>query len=180
MSGKTVLIAESGGVTRLTLNRPDKLNAFTLGMHAELRAGLEAANADPQCRVVVLTGAGRAFSAGQDLAEIGGPQRMARPDAGSRLEKAYNPLIELITTLEKPVICAVNGIAAGAAANVALACDLVYAARSASFLQAFARIGLIPDAGGTWALPRLVGAARRAASPCWPSRSRPRRPRSGA
>jgi len=160
VSGKTVLIAESGGVTRLTLNRPDKLNAFTLGMHAELRAGLEAANADPQCRVVILTGAGRAFSAGQDLAEIGGPTDAARPDAGSRLEKAYNPLIELITTLEKPVICAVNGIAAGAAANIALACDLVYAARSASFLQAFARIGLIPDAGGTWALPRLAGAAR--------------------
>ena len=160
MSGKTVLIAESGGVTRLTLNRPDKLNAFTLGMHAELRAGLEAANADPQCRVVILTGAGRAFSAGQDLAEIGGPTDRARPDAGSRLEKAYNPLIKLITTLEKPVICAVNGIAAGAAANIALACDLVYAARSASFLQAFARIGLIPDAGGTWALPRLAGAAR--------------------
>ena len=160
MSGKTVLIAESGGVTRLTLNRPDKLNAFTLGMHAELRAGLEAANADPQCRVVVLTGAGRAFSAGQDLAEIGGPTDASRPDAGSRLEKAYNPLIQLITTLEKPVICAVNGIAAGAAANIALACDLVFAARGAGFLQAFARIGLIPDAGGTWALPRLVGAAR--------------------
>jgi 2-(1,2-epoxy-1,2-dihydrophenyl)acetyl-CoA isomerase len=160
VSGKTVLIAESGGVMRLTLNRPDKLNAFTLGMHAELRAGLEAANADPECRVVVLTGAGRAFSAGQDLAEIGGPTDAARPDAGSRLEEAYNPLIKLITALEKPVICAVNGIAAGAAANIALACDLVFAARSASFLQAFARIGLIPDAGGTWALPRLVGAAR--------------------
>ena len=132
--------------------------------HAELRAGLEAASADPQCRVVLLTGAGRAFSAGQDLAEIGGPTEASSPDAGSRLEQAYNPLIKLITTLEKPVICAVNGIAAGAGANVALACDLVYAARSASFLQAFARIGLIPDAGGTWALPRLVGAAR--ARPC--------------
>ena len=129
-------------------------------MHAELHAGLQAANADPQCRVVVLTGAGRAFSAGQDLAEVGGPTDAATPDAGSRLEKAYNPLIKLITSLEKPVICAVNGIAAGAAANIALACDLVYAARSASFLQAFARIGLIPDAGGTWVLPRLVGAAR--------------------
>jgi 2-(1,2-epoxy-1,2-dihydrophenyl)acetyl-CoA isomerase len=160
VSGTTVLRAQEGGVMRLTLNRPDKLNAFTLEMHAELRAGLEAANADPQCRVVVLTGAGRAFSAGQDLAEIGGPTDGTSPDAGSRLETAYNPLIRLITTLEKPVICAVNGIAAGAGANIALACDLVYAARSASFLQAFARIGLIPDAGGTWALPRLVGAAR--------------------
>jgi 2-(1,2-epoxy-1,2-dihydrophenyl)acetyl-CoA isomerase len=160
MSGDTVLMARSGGVTRLTLNRPDKLNAFTLTMHAELNAGLQAANADPQCRVVVLTGAGRAFSAGQDLAEVGGPTDASTPDAGSRLEKAYNPLVKLITSLEKPVICAVNGIAAGAAANIALACDLVYAARSASFLQAFARIGLIPDAGGTWVLPRLVGAAR--------------------
>ena len=110
MSGKTVLIAQEGGITRLTLNRPDKLNAFTLGMHAELRAGLEAAGADPQCRVVVLTGAGRAFSAGQDLAEVGGPAEASSPDAGSRLEQAYNPLIKLITTLEKPVLCAVNGL----------------------------------------------------------------------
>jgi 2-(1,2-epoxy-1,2-dihydrophenyl)acetyl-CoA isomerase len=160
VSQATVLVAQSGGITRLTLNRPDKLNAFTLAMHAELRAGLEAAGADPQCRVVVLTGAGRAFSAGQDLAEVVAPADGSTPDPGSRLEKAYNPLIRLITTLEKPVICAVNGIAAGAGANVALACDLVYAARSATFLQAFARIGLIPDAGGTWALPRLVGSAR--------------------
>jgi 2-(1,2-epoxy-1,2-dihydrophenyl)acetyl-CoA isomerase len=160
VSGETVLIARSGGIVRLTLNRPDKLNAFTLPMHAELRAGLEAANTDPHCRVVVLTGAGRAFSAGQDLAEVSGPTDPANPDAGSRLEKAYNPLIRLITTLDKPVICAVNGIAAGAGANIALACDLVFAARSASFLQAFARIGLIPDAGGTWVLPRLIGPAR--------------------
>lgn len=160
MSDTTVLISREGGVMRLTLNRPDKLNAFTLGMHTELRAGLDAAASDPDCRVVVLTGAGRAFSAGQDLAEVGGPLDAATRDTGSRLEKAYNPLIRQIASLEKPVICAVNGIAAGAAANIALACDLVYAARSASFLQAFARIGLIPDAGGTWALPRLVGAAR--------------------
>lgn len=160
MSATTVLTERTGGVVRLMLNRPDKLNAFTLQMHAELRAALEAAGADPSCRVVVLTGAGRAFSAGQDLAEVVAPADGAAPDPGSRLEMAYNPLIRLITTLEKPVVCAVNGIAAGAGANVALACDLVYAARSASFLQAFARIGLVPDAGGTWALPRLVGAAR--------------------
>jgi 2-(1,2-epoxy-1,2-dihydrophenyl)acetyl-CoA isomerase len=160
VSDATVLISREGGVMRLTLNRPDKLNAFTLGMHTQLRSGLDAAAADPDCRVVVLTGAGRAFSAGQDLAEVGGPLDAATRDTGSRLEKAYNPLIRQITSLEKPVICAVNGIAAGAAANIALACDLVYAARSASFLQAFARIGLIPDAGGTWVLPRLVGAAR--------------------
>src|SRR5947207_1938529 len=101
MSAETVLIARGGGITRLTLNRPDKLNAFTLGMHAELRAGLEAANADPLCRVVVLTGAGRAFSAGQDLAEVVAPAGASGPDAGGALEKAYNPLIRLITTLDK-------------------------------------------------------------------------------
>jgi 2-(1,2-epoxy-1,2-dihydrophenyl)acetyl-CoA isomerase len=159
VSGDTVLVARSGGVTRLTLNRPDKLNAFTQAMHVELRAGLEDAAADAQCRVVVLTGAGRAFCAGQDLAETR-PTSGGGADGGSRLEQYYNPLIRLVTTLEKPVICAVNGVAAGAGANVALACDLVYAARSASFLQAFARIGLIPDASGTWTLPRLVGPAR--------------------
>jgi 2-(1,2-epoxy-1,2-dihydrophenyl)acetyl-CoA isomerase len=159
MSEQAVLTSRSSGVTRLTLNRPDKLNALTKAMTAQLRAGLDAAGADRDCRVVVLTGAGRAFSAGQDLTDTdlasGG-----LADAGKMLEDAYNPLIRLITTLEKPVIAAVNGVAAGAAANIALACDLVYAKRSASFLQAFARIGLIPDAGGTWMLPRLVGAAR--------------------
>jgi 2-(1,2-epoxy-1,2-dihydrophenyl)acetyl-CoA isomerase len=160
VSGETVLVVRSGGITRLTLNRPDRLNAFTLGMHAELRAALEAAGRDDGCRVVVLTGAGRGFSAGQDLGEPLAPKGDARPDTGRRLEDAYNPLVRIITTLEKPVIAAVNGVAAGAGANVALACDLVYAARSASFLQAFARIGLVPDAGGTWILPRLVGPAR--------------------
>ena len=157
MSDKTVLVIKSGGVTRLTLNRPDKLNAFTEGMHTELRTAMEVAASDPQCRVVLLTGAGRAFSAGQDLAEI---RPSEGPDAGGRLEQFYNPLVRLITTLEKPVVCAVNGIAAGAGANIALACDLVFAARSASFLQAFTRIGLVPDASGTWTLPRLVGPAR--------------------
>ena len=159
MSGTTILTSRSGGVTRLTLNRPDKLNAFTRAMHAEVREALTAASADPDCRVVVLTGAGRAFSAGQDLADTGAASGSAM-DAGKMLDEAYNPLIKMITSLEKPVIAAVNGIAAGAAANIALACDLVYAARSASFLQAFARIALIPDAGGTWVLPRLVGSAR--------------------
>ncbi len=154
-----VLVSHSNGVTRLTLNRPDKLNSFTRAMHAELRGALQAAQDDPACRVVVLTGAGRAFSAGQDLADTGAASG-SQMDAGKMLEEAYNPLVKLITTLEKPIIAAVNGVAAGAAANIALACDLVYAARSASFLQAFARIGLIPDAGGTWVLPRLVGPAR--------------------
>lgn len=155
----TILASRSGGVVRLTLNRPDKLNAFTRVMHAELREALTAAGTDPECRVVVLTGAGRAFSAGQDLADTGAASGSTM-DAGKMLDEAYNPLIKLITSLEKPVIAAVNGIAAGAAANIALACDLVYAARSASFLQAFARIGLIPDAGGTWVLPRLAGPMR--------------------
>jgi len=155
----TVQIACDGAIRRLTLNRPDKLNAFTRDMHAELRAALEAANADAQCRVVVLTGAGRAFSAGQDLSEAAGPNA-ASGGAENPLDTWYNPLIRLITTLEKPVIAAVNGIAAGAGANIALACDLVLAARSASFLQAFARVGLIPDVGGTYFLPRLVGAQR--------------------
>jgi len=159
VSSATVLTSRSGGIARLTLNRPDKLNAFTRAMHDELREALTAAGTDPECRVVVLTGAGRAFSAGQDLADTGAAAG-APMDAGKLLEEAYNPLIKQINALEKPVIAAVNGIAAGAAANIALACDLVYAARSASFLQAFARIGLIPDAGGTWVLPRLVGPAR--------------------
>jgi 2-(1,2-epoxy-1,2-dihydrophenyl)acetyl-CoA isomerase len=160
MGGETVLVASTGGITRLTLNRPDKLNAFTRAMHTELRAAFEAAAGNSQCRVIVLTGAGRAFCAGQDLAEARpGPQE-AMPDAGSRLEETYNPLVKFITSLEKPVVCAVNGIAAGAGANVALACDIVLAARSASFLQAFSRIGLVPDASGTWTLPRLVGPAR--------------------
>jgi 2-(1,2-epoxy-1,2-dihydrophenyl)acetyl-CoA isomerase len=151
-------VSREGGVTRLTLNRPEKLNAFTRAMHAELREALTAAGADPDCRVVVLTGAGRAFSAGQDLGD--GAHASGARDAGRTLEEVYNPLIRLIATLEKPVIAAVNGIAAGAGANIAFACDLVYAARSAAFLQAFARIGLIPDAGGTWVLPRLVGPMR--------------------
>jgi 2-(1,2-epoxy-1,2-dihydrophenyl)acetyl-CoA isomerase len=158
VSTPTILTTREGGITRLTLNRPDKLNAFTRAMHAELREALTAAGADPDCRVVVLTGAGRAFSAGQDLAD--GAHASGAPDAGKTLEEVYNPLIKLIATLEKPVIAAVNGIAAGAGANIAFACDLVYAARSAAFLQAFARIGLIPDAGGTWVLPRLVGPMR--------------------
>jgi len=160
VSEPTVLSTRQGGVLRLTLNRPAKLNAFTGSMLAELRTELEAGATDPTCRVVVLTGAGRAFSAGQDLSESQRGKQAQIPDAADLLEVAYNPLIKRIATMEKPVIAAVNGIAAGAGANLALACDLVYAARSASFLQAFARIGLIPDAGGTWNLPRLVGAAR--------------------
>lgn len=159
MASETVLVSTTQGVTRLTLNRPDKLNSFNHVMTEELIAAFEAAGQDPNCRVVVLTGAGRAFSAGQDLADgvyvKGGPQ----PDLGTVIER-YIPLVRLIRTLSKPVVAAVNGMAAGAGISVALACDLVYAARSASFMQAFAKIGLVPDCGSTWFLPRLVGDAR--------------------
>jgi 2-(1,2-epoxy-1,2-dihydrophenyl)acetyl-CoA isomerase len=143
----------------LTLNRPDRLNAFDAAMHRALAAALAKAEADAGCRALLLTGAGRGFCAGQDLTE-----RLAAPgeavDLGSALENFYNPLVRKLRTLPFPVIAAVNGVAAGAGANLALACDLVLAARSATFVQAFARIGLIPDCGGTWFLPRLVGAAR--------------------
>jgi 2-(1,2-epoxy-1,2-dihydrophenyl)acetyl-CoA isomerase len=159
MASGTVLVSTAGGVARLTLNRPDKLNAFNAVMREELTQALEAAERDESCRVIVLTGAGRAFSAGQDLADgvyvRGGPQ----PDLGLVIER-YIPLIMLLKTLPKPIIASVNGMAAGAGVSVALACDLVYAARSASFMQAFAKIGLVPDCGGTWFLPRLVGEAR--------------------
>ncbi len=159
MANEHLLVSAADGIMRLTLNRPDKLNALTRAMMRDLEAALERAAGNPDCRVVVLTGAGRAFSAGQDLADSvyveGGPQ----PDLGLVLDQ-YNPIVRRVRALPKPVVAAVNGIAAGAGASLALACDLVYAARSASFMQAFARIGLIPDCGSTWMLPRLVGDAR--------------------
>jgi 2-(1,2-epoxy-1,2-dihydrophenyl)acetyl-CoA isomerase len=144
---------------RLVLNAPERLNAFTAAMHAELAAAIDAAEADPACRVLVLTGAGRAFCAGQDLNERVTPPGQ-RPDLGDTLERLYNPLIRRLRALPLPVIAAVNGVAAGAGANLALAADIVLAARSASFVQAFARLALVPDSGGTWFLPRLVGDAR--------------------
>jgi 2-(1,2-epoxy-1,2-dihydrophenyl)acetyl-CoA isomerase len=147
---------EPGAVTRITLNRPDRLNSFTASMHAELRDAL--ANLG-DARVIVLTGAGRGFCAGQDLND-----RAVAPgeavDLGNTVEASWNPLIRTLTTLPQPVIARVNGVAAGAGANIALACDLVVAARSAKFIQSFSAIGLIPDSGGTWVLPRLVGQAR--------------------
>lgn len=155
---ETVLSALDGGVLRLTLNRPDRLNAFNLDMHMALRAGLERARIDPEVRAVLLTGAGRGFCAGQDLAER--DPRTDDVDLGHTLGTLYNPTLRLMRALEKPVVCAVNGVAAGAGANVALACDIVLAARSASFIQAFSRIGLVPDAGGTWTLARALGEAR--------------------
>ncbi|MGB0748378.1 MAG: 2-(1,2-epoxy-1,2-dihydrophenyl)acetyl-CoA isomerase PaaG [Magnetospiraceae bacterium] len=156
----TVLQETRGGVAILTLNRPDKLNAFNEEQHITLRAAFESAGENPAIRAVVLTGAGRGFCAGQDLGDRAQGDSSAPRDLGATLDQYYNPLVRLIRSLEKPVICAVNGVAAGAGANVALACDMVIAARSAKFIQAFCKIGLIPDSGGTFTLTRLLGEAR--------------------
>ena len=154
----TILSQLTHGVLRLTLNRPEKLNSFNEEMHLALRAEFERAHQDQAIRAVLLTGSGRGFCAGQDLGDRD-PSKGA-PDLGATLERFYNPLMRLIRGLEKPVICAVNGVAAGAGANIALACDIVLAARSAKFIQAFAKIGLVPDSGGTFTLPRILGEPR--------------------
>lgn len=159
METQTIRYETLEGYAVVTLNRPEKLNAFDERLHAELAAALERAEADPAVRALLLTGAGRGFCAGQDLSDRSFPTGEA-PDLGATLERLYNPLVRRLRALPKPVVCAVNGVAAGAGANLALACDLVLAARSARFIQAFCRIGLIPDCGGTWLLPRLVGEAR--------------------
>jgi len=154
-----ILVDSRPGYRVITLNRPHRLNAFTEDMHLRLRAALEEAQADPACRALLLTGAGRAFCAGQDLSDRvagSGPPR----DLGQSLENFYNPLVRRLRALRFPVVAAVNGIAAGAGANIALHCDIVLAGRSAKFVQAFAKIGLVPDSGGTWLLPRLIGPAR--------------------
>lgn len=163
----TLRLEIEGGVACLTLNRPDKLNSFTRRMHEELRVALDrieaAAAAQAPVRALVLTGAGRAFCSGQDLAERRPDPARADagpPDLGRSLRANYNPLILRIARLPLPVVAAVNGVAAGAGANLALACDLVIAARSARFIEPFCRLGLVPDAGGTWILPRLIGLAR--------------------
>jgi 2-(1,2-epoxy-1,2-dihydrophenyl)acetyl-CoA isomerase len=147
---------DSGAVARITLNRPDRLNSFTVQMHEEVRDALASLG---EARVVVLTGAGRGFCAGQDLND-----RAVAPgetvDLGDTVAQCWNPLIRMLTSLSQPVIARVNGVAAGAGANVALACDIVVAAKSAKFIQSFSAIGLIPDSGGTWHLPRLVGQSR--------------------
>ena len=148
------------GVLTLTLNRPERLNALNGALIEGLSAGIKRAGTEPECRAVLITGAGRGFCAGADLANRAFAPGDARPDLGAALENGPNPIIRGIRNLPKPVVCAVNGPAAGAGANIALACDIVLAAKSAQFLQAFARIGLIPDAGGTFVLPRLIGDAR--------------------
>jgi len=155
-----ILLNIAEGVATVTLNRPERLNAFTGEMHAELREALARIKTDASVRALLITGAGRGFCAGQDLSERMMSPATARADVGDSLEKNYNPLLKTLRALPMPVVCAVNGVAAGAGCNLALACDIVIAARSASFLQAFARIGLIPDAGGTYNLPRLAGTAR--------------------
>ena len=156
MTYETIDFKVEAGVARLTLNRPDRLNSFTVRMHEEVGAALASLD---EARCLILTGAGRGFSAGQDLGD-----RAVAPgeavDLGHSVETYYNPLIRRLVSLPMPVIARVNGVAAGAGANIALACDIVIAAKSAKFIQSFAAIGLIPDSGGTWVLPRLVGQAR--------------------
>jgi 2-(1,2-epoxy-1,2-dihydrophenyl)acetyl-CoA isomerase len=159
VSDRPVLVEERAGYRVVTLNRPDRLNAFNEDMHVRLMAALDDAEADEACRALLLTGAGRGFCAGQDLSNRVFEPGTA-PDLTRTIERHYNPLVRKLRALRMPVVCAVNGVAAGAGANIALACDLVIAARSAKFIQAFARIGLVPDSGGTWFLPRLVGPAR--------------------
>jgi 2-(1,2-epoxy-1,2-dihydrophenyl)acetyl-CoA isomerase len=148
------------GVATITLNRPDVLNSFIMPMAVELQHALQTAAEDDAIRAVLLTGAGRAFCAGQDLAETAPADGSPAPGISEIVRQSYNPVVRAIRAIEKPVVCAVNGVAAGAGANLALACDLVLAADTASFVQAFSKIGLIPDTGGTFFLPRLVGLAR--------------------
>lgn len=159
MSYQHILFDLSGGIARLTLNRPDRLNSFNTLMHAEVREALEKVRTG-DARVLVITGAGRGFCAGQDLGDRAVAPGGQAVDLGESIEKNYRPLVLALRALPLPVIAAVNGVAAGAGANIALACDLVIAARSASFVQAFSKLGLVPDSGGTWLLPRLVGNAR--------------------
>lgn len=165
MSGafETIRLDIADGVASLTLNRPERLNSFNDRMHQEVREALArvgAARAAGSARVLVLTGAGRGFCAGQDLSDRNVAPADAPLDLGASVEKNYKPLVLALRALDLPVVCAVNGVAAGAGANIALACDLVFAARSASFIQSFSKLGLVPDTGGSWILPRLLGPAR--------------------
>jgi 2-(1,2-epoxy-1,2-dihydrophenyl)acetyl-CoA isomerase len=159
MEEKPILVEQRSGYRVITLNRPQRLNAFTEAMHQALRAALAEAEADESCRALLLTGAGRGFCAGQDLND-----RLSKagetPVLGGALEAYYNPLVRTLRALPFPVVAAVNGVAAGAGCNIALACDIVLAGRAASFVQSFVKVGLIPDSGGSWILPRLVGPAR--------------------
>ena len=156
---ETILVNRTGDLVEITLNRPDRLNSFNDDMHLALFAAIEQAR-DTGARAILLTGAGRGFCAGQDLGDRDPAKMDGPPDLSLTLTKFYNPLIRLIRSLDIPVVCAVNGVAAGAGANVALACDIVLAAEGAKFIQSFAKVGLVPDAGGSWSLTRLLGEAR--------------------
>ena len=160
MRYESVKFETSNGIGRITLNRPDRLNSFTSAMHAEVRDALAAVKNDATLRVLLLTGAGRGFCAGQDLSDRAVAPGETAVDLGASIENNYRPLVLALRTLPLPVVCAVNGVAAGAGANLALACDIVIATKSAAFIQAFCKIGLIPDSGGTYFLPRFVGTPR--------------------
>ncbi len=160
MKFEHILFSVEEGVAVLSLNRPAQLNSFNTRMHEEVREALKQVRRSPEVRALLLTAEGRGFCAGQDLSDRSVAPDAQMPDLGESIEKFYNPLIRTLRDLPLPVICAVNGVAAGAGANIPLACDLVLAGRSASFIQAFCKIGLIPDSGGTWMLPRLLGTAR--------------------
>jgi len=160
MTYDNILFSIDAGIARITLNRPDRLNSFTAAMHLELRDAISRTGADPAARVLLLTGAGRGFCAGQDLSDRAVSADVTPVDLGHTVETLWAPLVLSLRRLRKPVVVAVNGVAAGAGANIALAGDIVVATRSASFIQSFCKLGLIPDTGGTWALPRLIGTAR--------------------
>ena len=160
MTHETIIFSIKDGVAHLTLNRPDRLNSFTVQMHEEVKDALDQVDASDDARVLVLTGAGRGFCAGQDLSDRAVAPGGETVDLGESVEKRYNPLIRRLTSLPMPVICAVNGVAAGAGANIAFAADIVIAAKSAKFIESFSNIGLVPDSGGSWILPRLAGQAR--------------------
>lgn len=155
MDETPVLVDKCASYWVITLNRPQRLNSFTEAMHAALMRTLDDAEIDTSCRALLLTGAGRGFCAGQDLSDT-----LAKGDLGDTIDRYYNPLLQKLRMLPLPTVAAVNGVAAGAGANIAFSCDIVLAARSANFIQAFAKIGLVPDCGGTWVLPRLAGSAR--------------------
>ncbi len=160
MTYETINFSANNGIARLILNRPERLNSFTVQMHEEVRKALESIEGNANVRVLLITGAGRGFCAGQDLSDRAVSPGDDSVDLGESVEKRYNPLIRTITSLPIPVVCAVNGVAAGAGASIAFACDIVIAKQSSKFVMSFANIGLVPDSGGSWVMPRLVGHAR--------------------